>query len=53
MSDWEISLLMGIVLTFVLIGLLALLGRLEEKRIQDQRAEERRNRRSFEWGDSE
>ena len=37
MSDWEISLLIGIALTFVLIGILALLGRLEEKKIRDQR----------------
>lgn len=49
MPDWAISFLIGIALTFVLMGVLALLGRLEEKKIREQREEERRRRRSFDW----
>ena len=51
MPDWAISLLIGIALTFVLIGALMLLGRLEEKKIHEQHEAERRRRRSFEWMD--
>ena len=41
MADWEISLLLGIALTYVLIGLLVLLGRLQDKKIREHRKRER------------
>ena len=41
MADWEISLLLGIALTGVLMGVLALLGRLEDKKIREHRKRER------------
>jgi len=41
MADWEISLLLGIALTYVLIGVLVLLGRLQDKKIREHRKRER------------
>ncbi len=37
MPDWAINLLIGIALTFVLMGVLTLLGRLEDKKIREHR----------------
>ncbi|MDG4868667.1 hypothetical protein P8631_11710 [Guyparkeria sp. 1SP6A2] len=37
MPDWAISLLIGIVLTYMLMGALVLIGRFEDKKIREHR----------------
>lgn len=40
MSDWEISLLIGIALTYAFMGLLVLIGRFEDKKNREEREQE-------------
>ena len=51
MNGWFTTLMVGMAMTFVYVGLLMLLYRYIVKRMRAEREEERRRRRSFDWED--